>query len=451
MLPRLALILIPILSLLAVAHSALAQTSDTVPDTTVAGSQGKDASPTKIQWFPSKQPDLASYLSGLDKFSDSALQPGALLQNDPLSRWAQHVKEQLANFGFSYQLQHALGYTTRPDDILSGSEHVGYSSFELYAKQLVFHVPDSGTAGWLSFELDGGTGLGTSGRRTNPAAVLGSLADPAGILSPVNGVYLSELAWQQSFAHGTAVIVAGMVDLTNYLDNNTYASSSFSQFQNSAFLNSMVLPITSGGLGINVQWQPADDRYFLLGVAQNNESLARSPLNHLEVSHMSYLFEAGYVPPNFLGLGPGAYRLQPFVATVDGVNQGGIGLNINQQLSSQLGFFGRLGVGGAKVSNIQGASTQIATGLVLQNPLKLVGLRSQDSNDFLGIGFVWSQPSKSQRPAAHFNEYGLELVYTFQLTATMLLKPDLQTIWNPVNSRQGNVDVLFQLPLVMTW
>lgn len=448
---RLTLIIIPILGVLAVVHCSSAQTSSTASDTTVASSQKEDTPSTKVQWFSSKQPDLASYLSGLDKLSDSALQPGALLQDDPISRWAQHVKEQLANFGFSYQLQHALGYATRPDDILSGAEHVGYSSFELYAKQSVFHVPDSGTAGWLSFELDGGTGLGTSQRRTNPAAVLGSLVDPGGILSPVNGVYLSELAWQQSFAHGKAVIVAGMVDLTNYLDSNTYASSSFSQFQNSAFLNSMVLPITSGSLGMNAQWQPNDDLYFLLGVAQNNESLARSPLNHLEASHISYLFEAGYVPSNFSGLGPGAYRLQPFVATVDGVSQGGIGLNINQQLNSYLGFFGRFGVGGAKVSNIQGASAQIATGLVLQNPLKLVGLRSQDSNDFLGVGFVWSQPSNSQRPATNFNEYGLELVYTIQLTETMLLKPDLQTIWDPVNSRQGNVDVLFQLPLVMTW
>ena len=451
MLSRLAIIIIPILGVLVVVHGSPAQTSSTGSGAAVAVSQEGFTPPTNVQWFPNKQPDLASYLSGLDKLSNSALQPGALLQDGPISHGIQHAKDRLADFGFSYQLQHTLGYATRLNDTLPDSQHVGYSSFELYAKQSVFQVPDSGTAGWISFELDGGTSLGTKRRRANPAAVLGSLVDPVGMLSPVRGVFLSELAWQQSFADGKTVIIAGMLDLTNYLDTNTYASSSFSQFQNSAFLNSMVLPITSGSLGMNVQWQPDDDRYFLLGVGQNNESLARSPLNHLEADHMSYLFEAGYVPPNFLGLGPGAYRLQPFVATVGGVSQGGVGLNMNQQLSSQLGFFGRFGVGGATVANIQGASAQIATGLVLQNPLKLVSLRSQDNNDFLGVGFVWSQPSQSQRPAANFNEYGLELVYTIQLMATMILKPDLQAIWNPVNNRQVNADVIFQLPLVITW
>ena len=279
MLSRLAIIIIPILGVLVVVHGSPAQTSSTGSGAAVAVSQEGFTPPTNVQWFPNKQPDLASYLSGLDKLSNSALQPGALLQDGPISHGIQHAKDRLADFGFSYQLQHTVGYATRLNDTLPDSQHVGYSSFELYAKQSVFQVPDSGTAGWISLELDGGAGLGTNRRRSNPAAVLGSLVDPVGILSPVRGVFLSELAWQQSFADGKTVIIAGMLDLTNYLDNNTYASSSFSQFQNSAFLNSMVLPITSGSLGMNLQWQPDDDRYFLLGVGQNNESLARSPLN----------------------------------------------------------------------------------------------------------------------------------------------------------------------------
>ena len=382
------------------------------------------------------------------------MQPGPLLPYDPITRWVQRAKYTLSDFGFSYTFQQALSYVTSPKSTLPGSRSFGYYTFDLYAKQLVFSVPSSGTAGtagWISLEVDGGDNLSTSLRRVNPAAQSSSLVHPVGILSPVNGLYLGELAWQQSFGDGKVVALAGMLDQTNYLDANVYASNQLSQFLNSAFMNSMVLPLTTGSLGVNLQWQPDDEYYFMLGVGQNNPTPGRSPVHNLGADNVSYLFEAGYVPQNVYGLGPGAYRLQPFVATVGGVSQVGLGLNLNQQLGSHWGFFGRFGAGGTTVTNIQGASAQIATGLILQQPLHLAGILAESSTNFLGLGFVWSQPSQSQRPAAHFNEYGLELVYTFQLTATTILRPDLQAIWNPVNNPTVNAAVIFQLSLVTTW
>ena len=404
-----------------------------------------------IHWFSEKQPGLASYLSGQDELGNTALQLEPFLPYDQITQRVQRAKYALSDFGFYYTFQQALGYVASLNNALPDSRSLGYYAFELYAKQLVFSVLSSGTAGWISLEVDGGDNLGTSLRRINPAARLGSLVNPVGILSPVEGLYLGELAWQQSFADGKAVFLAGMLDQANYLDANTYANSQFSQFLNSAFINSMVLPLTTGGLGVNLQWQPNDDYYLMLGVGYNDLMPGRSPLHNLEVDNMSYIFEGGYVPQNFLGLGPGAYRLQPFVATVSGVSQVGLGLNLNQQLGAHWGVFGRRGVGGATVTNIQGVSAQIATGFILQNPLRLVGVLVESSNNFLGFGFVWSQPSQSQRPAAHFNEYGIELVYTFQLTATTVLKPDLQALWNPVNNPQVNTALIFQLSLVTTW
>lgn len=404
-----------------------------------------------LYWFSPHQPGLASYLSSQDELGNTALQPGPLLHFDQVTQRVQRAKYTLSDFGFSYTFQQALGYVALSNSTLLGSRSFGYYAFELYAKQLVFSVPSSRTAGWVSLEVAGGTNLSTSVRRVNPAAQPSSLIRPIGILSPVNGLYLGELAWQQSFANGKAVVIAGLIDQTNYLDANAYASNQLSQFLDSAFLNSMVLPLTTGGLGVNLQWQLDDEYYFMLGVGQNNPMPGRTPLHNLGINNVSYLFEAGYMPQNVYGLGPGTYRLQPFVATVGGVSQVGLGLNLNQQLGSHWGFFGRLGVGGTTVTNIQGASTQIATGFILQQPLHLAGILAESNSNFLGLGFVWSQPSESQRPAAHFNEYGLELVYTFQLTATTILRPDLQAIWNPVNNSNVDAAVVFQLSLVATW
>src|SRR5262249_44573260 len=161
-------------------------------------------------------------------------------------------------------------------------------------------------------EVDGGDILGTSLRRISRTAHLGPLADPVGLLSPVDGLYLGELAWQQSFADGKVVVLAGILDQPNYLDANAYAHDQFAQLFNVGFINSMVLPLTTGGLGVNLQWQPNDDYYLMFGAGQNNPVPGHSPLHNLGADDMSYLFEAGYVPDNLFGLGPGAYRLQPF-------------------------------------------------------------------------------------------------------------------------------------------
>jgi hypothetical protein len=410
-----------------------------------------------VQWFSENQPGLASYLSSQDELGNTALQSGPLLHHDQITQRVQRLKYTLSDVGFFYTFQQALGYVASPNSTLPDSRSFGSYAFELYAKQLVFSVPSSGTAGtagtagWISLEVNGGGILGTTLHQVNPAVHLGSLVNPLGLLSPVEGLYLGELAWQQSFADGKAVFIAGMLDQTNYLDANAYANSPFSQFLDSAFVNSMVLPLTIGGLGMNLQWQPDDEYYFMFGVGQNNPMPGRSPLHNLGADNVSYLFEAGYVPQNVRGLGPGAYRLQPFVATVGGVSQVGLGLNLNQQLGSHWGFFGRFGTGGTTVTNLQGASAQIATGLILQQPLHLAGILAESSSNFLGLGFVWSQPSQAQRPAAHFNEYGLELVYTFQLTATTMLRPDLQALWNLVNNANVDTAVIFQLSLVTTW
>jgi hypothetical protein len=81
---------------------------------------------------------------------------------------------------------------------------------------------------------------------TNSAqANLGTIADPAGIWSSVNGLLVPELAWQQSFRDGELVVVGGVVNQSNYLDANAYAGNGSGEFMNSALINSMVMPLPS--------------------------------------------------------------------------------------------------------------------------------------------------------------------------------------------------------------
>ena len=111
--------------------------------------------------------------------------------------------------------------------------------------------------------------------------------------------------------------------------------------------------------------------------------------------------------------------------------------------------FGRFGFGGSQVTG--GASAQVATGFVMQAPLKHAGLVPQLSNDLMGVGFVWSQPSATTQTVYHENEYVFETFYALQLTPTTKLQPDLQVVWNPAFNPDSGPVVVVQIQLDLAW
>jgi len=160
--------------------------------------------------------------------------------------------------------------------------------------------------------------------------------------------------------------------------------------------------------------------------------------------------EIGYAPRNLFDLGPGVYRVQPFAADVNGCTGGGLCFDLQQQLGlhSPLGWFGRYGFGDSRVS--AGADNQASTGLVVQGPFKHL-LLQRTSNDLLGTGFVWSEPSATTKTVYHENEYVWETVYVLQLTPTIKLQPDFQAIWDPAFHKNAAQATVFQLQLVLAW
>jgi carbohydrate-selective porin OprB len=100
---------------------------------------------------------------------------------------------------------------------------------------------------------------------------------------------------------------------------------------------------------------------------------------------------------------------------------------------------------------LAGARAQASFGLAMSAPLKHAGLAPGLSNDLLGLGFVWSQPSATMQTVYHGNEYALETFYALQLTPTIKLQPDLQVIWNPAFSPDAGPTMVFQLQLNLAW
>jgi len=419
----------------------------------------------EFELFPAAPPRLMPYLYESDAQGNTAAAPGSLLGVAPFVPEVQQAKYWLSGYGLRYKLEQTFSYAGMTDVAKGESDLVKYN-LDLPLKWTVFDARSAGTAGWLSAQIEFQGAMGTPGSTQTAKTNLDTLTNPTGIWSTHSSFRVPELAWQQSFDAGHFVLLAGVMNQANYLDANGYANDGRGQFINSALINSMVLPLPAYNYGVNLQWQPGSDWYTMLGYSVGNAGAGENPGTNFSWANWSLEWEVGYAPADVFGLGPGVYRVQPFVGRSSSAEQangeadgrraagsihGGVGFNLQQRLgpSSPFGWFGRFGFGNSQVSG--GAKTQAGTGFVMQAPLHYAGWAPQLTNDLLGAGFVWSQPSATIRTVYHENEYVFETFYTLQLAATARLQPDLQIVWNPAFNPDPGPVVVFQFQFLLKW
>jgi carbohydrate-selective porin OprB len=402
-----------------------------------------------FQFFSAVPSPLMPYLASQDEYGNTAVRPGALFSFIPLDGPVQGGKYWLSEYGFRYSLQQTFTFVSMTD-VKKGDSDLDYYTLDLKAKWNLYNAPDSGNAGWISSQIEAKTGFDSASGTQSAKSNLGTVTDPTGIWSSINGFRVPELAWQQSLRNGEIVVVAGMVSQRNYIDGNAYADSGRSKFINSALIHSQVMPLAQNNFGLNLQWQPVDEWYAMVGGSVGESPAGNTPWTDFNGQNWSMPGEIGYAPRNFFDLGPGVYRIQPFLAGVEGSSGGGLCFDLQQQLGSKspLGWFGRFGFGDSKVTG--GAAAQAGSGFVFQGPFKHL-LLQRTSNDLLGVGFVWSEPSSTSQTVYHENEYVLETVYVLQLTPTIKIQPDFQMIWDPAFHEDTNRAMVFQLQLVLAW
>ncbi len=173
--------------------------------------------------FPAVSPRLEPYLAAQDELGNTALRPGPLLDVTPIEPIVQGAKYRLGAHGLRYTVDQTFTYSGVPDTP-TGSPNLGYYTFKFFGKWAAYVDPEGGTAGWLSAQVNAKEGLGGAGKNQSVAANVGMLTDPQGTISKRNGFKVPELAWQQAFARGSFVALAGVVNQGNYLDVNTYAN-----------------------------------------------------------------------------------------------------------------------------------------------------------------------------------------------------------------------------------
>src|SRR5262249_35690238 len=202
----------------------------------------------------------------------------------------------------------------------------------------ILSAPKAGVGLWLTAETSGHLGLDSVSAATTPRKNLGTIVNPVGAVGGPNGIVLRQLALQLSMADGKFVLTAGVINQGRYLDRNIYADTARGKFLNSALVHDAVLPLASRNIGVMAQWQPTNLFYATLAIGSNNTRSGHSALQDIGFANCSYNLELGLTFDDVFGLGPGVYRVQPFISTVSGKSQPGIGIDFEQQLGAKSPF-----------------------------------------------------------------------------------------------------------------
>ena len=105
-----------------------------------------------------------------------------------------------------------MASTTRCDQTLTfvnmtgvkqGDNTLGYYTLDLKAAWAIYDSPANGTAGWIATQVEAKSGVSSAGQNQDARRNLGTITDPTGIWSSVNGVRVPELAWGQSALDGS--------------------------------------------------------------------------------------------------------------------------------------------------------------------------------------------------------------------------------------------------------
>lgn len=397
--------------------------------------------------LPATPQHFMPYLDSVFVPGNTCAEPCRFIDEDLISTGAQRVKRALSRMGLQYDMTLSYNYTRIAPG--PGANRSDFSAFNNSVSGTWFLAKDADSSQgvFLVFEADWGQGINYNERRSSARQSLGSLSNPQGSLRGGNGVFLPQLALGYSGWDGKFVALAGVLDTSNYLDQNAYSAAWSGNLTNGAFNLNPCLPLEWANWGYMTAWQPTPRFYTMYATTGCNGEINHNPFQYISSSAWVHIGEIGFITEDLFGWGPGTYRFQYTITRNMGETGSGAALNFQQQLgaSSRLGFFTRcafMDEDAATVSDVRACAT---AGLVLQAPFRRKGWGSRSNNDQIGLGFFWERAAASAKPYTHKNEYGIELTAVMQLTPTFFLQPDVQYIFDPVNSTDGSGAFVLQL------
>ncbi|MCB9911390.1 MAG: carbohydrate porin [Verrucomicrobiales bacterium] len=258
------------------------------------------------------------------------------------------------------------------------------------------------------------------------------------------GWLLSNFYWHQQFLDNRLSFVAGIVDVTDYVD--TYGLvNPWTDFMNSTLSCNPTIAAPGQGPGVAVRGSLTERIYLAAGLADASGDPTQ-PLDSIE----GFFTEAEYFKHIELGWsGSWDRRMEDNIhvtawqtseRTKAGIPSGwGVAASANWLFAERWLPFVRAGWsdGGGGVP----LETAVSAG---------AGYYLRDRSDLLAIGFTWGRPSTETYDSGLRDEYTLEMMYRVQLLQRLSLTPDIQVLVNPALNPDQDVIAVFGLRARLT-
>jgi porin len=238
------------------------------------------------------------------------------------------------------------------------------------------------------------------------------------------GNVLTNLYWYQGYNENRFAFVAGIVDVTDYVDVYGLVSE-WTDFSNLAFSTNPTIPSPNQGLGTAALIRMTSNYYVLGGVADANGDPTDpgNAINSFFNTHELFKhLELGWIGSwenrvwdNFHIT---AWHADGREATQ--VDEGwGVAFSVSRRFDDRWTPFLRAGYsdgGGAILSR------SVSAGL---------GYKLNDRSDYLGFGANWGRPPSDVTGEEHKDQYTFEAYYRLHVVPQVAITPDVQFVVNP--------------------
>ena len=294
---------------------------------------------------------------------------------------------------------------------------------------------NSGNTGALVYKVENRHRLGTDIAPQDLGFEVGYVGITAVPFSDIDWA-LTNLFWEQLLFNRRLGFVAGVVDVTDYVDTYSFINP-WSDFLNLAFSNGPTMPAPSQGLGLAASYLMADHIYVVGGLADTNGD-PTDPGDSFDsffdtAEYFSHL-EIGWIPSieqrytDNIHLTAWHIDAREAAAVPSGW---GLAFSWNRLFNDTWEPFIRIGYaddGGA---------------LWEQSASIGCGYHIPERNDMIGLGLSWGKPSERSFGPGLDAQYTAELFYRFQLMELITLTPDMQLLINPAINPDEDLIAVF--------
>jgi porin len=266
----------------------------------------------------------------------------------------------------------------------------------------------------------------------------------AGIFFPVLSdlkTRLTNLLWKQHLKQGKIEIIAGFLDVTDWVDVYALASpwNGFYNLAQSTGVATMILP-DDATIGVYINAMLTDHLYISGGLSDAN-AVSTDPFNGFNTFFKDHefftSFELGWIPSQDLYYFNNTHLTFWHVDERVNANIASAwGLNFSMSHAFDLKWMLYLRAGISSQSGGWFLQKSVSAGL---------GYHLKDDISLFGLGFNWAQPSEDTYGEGLKNQFSTEIFSRLQILQNFELTPNIQWVINPALNTMSNHSWVFGL------